>query len=218
MSSEVLTIDILLRDEDTRCVYIKGFLPTADQDFIDIRNTAPWAEEYVTVANRLCKVRRLTCFYGDKGTELQYSGNTGKPTPWSEPMLRVKKQVEDSTGTTYNFCAVSLYRNGLDRLTMHSDKLKSLVEGEPIASISLGCTRDFAIKPRKGAVKKGIVSDIKRMVIPLGHGDLLVMVGNMQRKYYHGVPERKRLQPSIVNGVPTLERINLTFRVVKVVD
>jgi alkylated DNA repair dioxygenase AlkB len=64
-----------------------------------------------------------------------------------------------------------------------------------IASLSLGATRRFALKPRDGGTQ--------RLALALPHGSLLVMRGDTQRRYRHALPRTAR---------PVGPRINLTFR------
>mmetsp|Transcript_10268 Transcript_10268/g.22839 ORF Transcript_10268/g.22839 Transcript_10268/m.22839 type:complete len:94 (-) Transcript_10268:102-383(-) len=82
----------------------------------------------------------------------------------------------------------------------HADDEASLDPHTPIASISLGITRNFDIRPRKKN-SDGKRSRVAR--IALGDGDLLLMLPPMQSHYEHAIPVEKR-----VAG----ERINLTFR------
>lgn len=82
----------------------------------------------------------------------------------------------------------------------HSDDEASLDVQIPIASVSLGITRHFDIRPRK----EGMHSKRSRVArIDLGDGDLLCMFHPMQNHFEHSIPVEKR-----VSG----ERINLTFR------
>ena len=63
-----------------------------------------------------------------------------------------------------------------------------------IASVNLGATRRFLVRPKGGGAS---------VPIELGHGDLLLMTGRSQLDYQHSVPKtRARVGP----------RINLTWR------
>mmetsp|Transcript_14477 Transcript_14477/g.21339 ORF Transcript_14477/g.21339 Transcript_14477/m.21339 type:complete len:92 (-) Transcript_14477:520-795(-) len=83
----------------------------------------------------------------------------------------------------------------------HSDNESSLDPHAPIASVSLGVSRNFDIRPKKKANGSEKRSRVKR--ICLGDGDLLLMIHPMQSHYEHAIPVEKRI---------TGERINLTFR------
>ena len=86
------------------------------------------------------------------------------------------------------------YRDGKDSIGAHSDDEPELGDSPTIASISLGVTRKFILKPKTGG------TDIS---YDLTHGSLLVMGGSCQSEFKHLVPK----DPSIKK-----ERINLTFR------
>mmetsp|Transcript_22113 Transcript_22113/g.39441 ORF Transcript_22113/g.39441 Transcript_22113/m.39441 type:complete len:101 (+) Transcript_22113:182-484(+) len=88
----------------------------------------------------------------------------------------------------------------------HSDDEASLDMQTPIASVSLGITRQFDIRPRK---KQNSDKRSRVARIPLGDGDLLLMFHPMQSHFEHSVPVEKRV---------TGERINLTFRRVNTPD
>ena len=65
-----------------------------------------------------------------------------------------------------------------------------------VATVSLGATRRFALKPRRSVDGRGQALD-------LGPGSLVIMGGTCQRHYVHGIPRQ-----ADVRG----ERISLTFR------
>ena len=67
------------------------------------------------------------------------------------------------------------------------------------ASLSLGVSRTFRFKPKKG--HQGSDFDLE-----LGHGALLLMDPPTQRHWLHGLPKRLRVSQC---------RLNLTFRVVQ---
>jgi len=80
---------------------------------------------------------------------------------------------------------------------LHSDDEPELGPEPLVASLSLGATRRFQLRPTKRAKEAAPVE------LPLGHGTLLLMCGPTQRLYRHGVPKEPRV---------TEPRINLTFR------
>ena len=84
-----------------------------------------------------------------------------------------------------------------------------------IASASFGERRDFYLRPKPGAAaaaKSGgrsesgaaTASAPKKVRYRLGGGDVLLMLGQTQRRFQHSVPARANLEGR--------ERINLTFR------
>jgi alkylated DNA repair dioxygenase AlkB len=81
---------------------------------------------------------------------------------------------------------------------LHSDDEPELGPDPVVATLSLGATRRFVLKPRKGDGGRAL---------ELTHGSLLVMGGRCQALYRHGIPR----QPAA-----TGERLSLTFRWLKI--
>ena len=77
---------------------------------------------------------------------------------------------------------------------MHADDEPELGVQPTIASITLGTARAFDFKHKRSAEKSRITVE---------HGSLLVMSGNTQAHYLHGISKSKRI---------TTSRINLTYR------
>jgi alkylated DNA repair dioxygenase AlkB len=77
----------------------------------------------------------------------------------------------------------------------HADDEAEIDQSQPIASLSLGSSRDFQLRHRH--------QKQHRHTLTLSSGDLLVMHPGCQQDWLHGVPQRKRI---------TTPRINLTFR------
>ena len=94
------------------------------------------------------------------------------------------------------------YKDGEDYIGEHKDDEKDLVKTSPIASLSLGQTRDFVLKhaDSRGRYAKRKMEKIK---IELTHGSLLMMNYPTNIYWYHSIPIRKK-----ATGI----RINLTFR------
>jgi alkylated DNA repair dioxygenase AlkB len=81
----------------------------------------------------------------------------------------------------------------------HADNEPELGDNPVIASVSLGVSRYFDLKPRK----KADMDAHKKYRYELRHGSLLVMSGQLQRDWLHQVPQQKKVMG---------ERVNLTFR------
>jgi alkylated DNA repair dioxygenase AlkB len=120
-----------------------------------------------------------------------------EPLPWLHPLHELRRLVSKAAGCNFNSVLVNLYRDGNDSMGWHSDNEPELGAAPVIASISLGATRDFHVRSRRGA------GDVQS--IPLTHGSLLVMHGSSQSEWQHALPRRKRV---------TEPRINLTFRLI----
>ena len=114
--------------------------------------------------------------------------------------IKESRDEGDNKREIFNYCLLNHYRHGEEYMGYHADDEPSLHPYYPIASVSLGSTRNFDIRHRKKN-DDGKRPRLER--IPLGDGDLLLMFSPMQEYYEHGIPVEKR-----VLG----DRINLTFR------
>jgi alkylated DNA repair dioxygenase AlkB len=88
------------------------------------------------------------------------------------------------------------YRDGNDSVSWHSDDEPELGADPVIASLSLGQTRRFELRHRQR-------KDLRKCVLELNHGSLLLMGKGLQRNWQHQIPKQPGLQG---------ERLNLTFR------
>ena len=80
---------------------------------------------------------------------------------------------------------------------VHTDAEKELGKNPMIASVNFGESRRFLLRLTDN-------HDVK-VEIPLHHGSVLVMAGELQHHWQHSVPKQKRVKSS---------RINLTFRTI----
>lgn len=168
-----------------------------DQRFFQLlAEETPWAEEDVVIFGKAYKQPRLIAWYGENA--YSYSGSQLRPKPWTETLLMIKKIVEDRTDKTFNSVLVNYYRNNRDGMGFHSDDEEELGPQPVIASLSLGVTRKFVLKHR-------FRKDIADAQIPLESGSLLLMQGDTQKNWKHGVPKESK---------PCGPRINLTFRTI----
>ncbi len=180
-----------------RVVYLPGWLdrPVADTLFADLMARAPWEQEAPVMFGRTIVVRRRSCSFGDRGTTYRYSGLERRAVPWTEALVAVVERLDRERGTRFNYALANLYPDGEAGLGWHADDESDLVRDAPIASLSLGETRDFLLRRKKQ--RAGLTA------VALEHGSLLVMEGSTQRFYRHALPPRKRA---------TGARVNLTFR------
>lgn len=101
-----------------------------------------------------------------------------------------------ATGVPFNSVGLNLYRDGRDSVAPHNDHLDEIVEGFPIALLSLGATRPMTIRAKEPPRRV--------LQIDLVAGSLLVMSYETQLHYTHGVPKVRD---------PVGPRISLAFRV-----
>ena len=163
----------------------------------------PWKQEAITLYGRRHPLPRLTCWMADPGCGYRYSGLSNVIEPWSPATAELRLALEQLTGWRFNSLLLNRYRDGRDAMGWHADDEPELDPAAPIASLSLGAARDFRLRPRpRPASAPG-----KPFNLELAHGDLLLMEPPTQLWWQHALPRRLRLQQ---------ERLNLTFRVVRV--
>lgn len=117
------------------------------------------------------------------------------PLPWTPRLSQLRQIVESTCDETFNSVLLNYYRNERDSMGFHSDDERELGPRPVIASLSLGASRVFVLKHKR--LRSPPIN------IPLDSGSLLLMKGDTQRNWKHGIPKSaKRLGP----------RVNLTFR------
>jgi len=139
---------------------------------------------------------RLTAWYGDPGRSYAYSGLRLDPLPWTPLLLDIKTRVEETAGSTFNSVLLNYYRDHHDSIGFHSDDEPELGDRPIIASLSLGAERTFILKHKT-------LGRLGRVQLRLAPGSLLLMSGDTQRCWRHGIlTESRTCGP----------RVNLTFR------
>ena len=154
-----------------------------------------WEQPQVLVYGKRHPTPRLAAFLADFGVSYRYSGVIHHGQGWPEWFLPLLQTVNDHCDTRFNGCLFNCYRDGHDRMGWHADDEPEIDPSQPIASLSLGATRNFQLRQRHGT---------ERHAFDLADGDLLVMEPPCQEHWVHSLPVRKRVQTV---------RINLTFRV-----
>jgi alkylated DNA repair dioxygenase AlkB len=156
----------------------------------------PWRCEEVAMWGRRMPQPRLTAWYGDPGASYAYSGIELRPLAWTPILLDIKSRIEELVGATFNSVLLNYYRDHQDSVGFHSDAEPELGEQPVIASLSLGEERIFVLKHKT-------LKHVEPVRLRLASGSLLLMKGDTQRCWRHGVPKESR---------PCGPRINLTFR------
>lgn len=166
----------------------------------------PWKQEAIQLYGRTHALPRLTCWMAEPGCRYRYSGLEQRIEPWHPAVLTLIDQLELLCGWRFNAVLLNLYRDGRDAMGWHADDEPELDAAAPIASLSLGASRSFRLRPKPGERLPDTGSPAAARTLELGHGDLLVMDPPTQRHWQHALPRRLRVhQP----------RLNLTFRVVR---
>jgi len=105
----------------------------------------------------------------------------------------------------YNQCTVSWYENGADRCKMHRDGNHGMVPNYKIASLSLFrspvATRQFRLKAK--SITTDSVLPTQGLFVEMRHGSVVVMCGDTDDKFRHGVPSDASI---------TEPRIGVSFR------
>jgi alkylated DNA repair dioxygenase AlkB len=150
----------------------------------------------VTLFGKKVKIPRKQTAFGDG--KYEFAGVAVEGRGWDEqPLLKkAKEYVEKEMGVAFSYVLVNKYSDGKDYIGWHADDEVDMETGAPIASVSLGATRDFKLRHK---ITKTTYS------IELAHNSLLCMQGACQQNYKHTLPKRLKVKQP---------RINLTWRVV----
>jgi alkylated DNA repair dioxygenase AlkB len=169
---------------------------TAEAVMNQLIDEVPWRAENIVMWGKPVPQPRLIAWYGDKGADYTYSGIHHAPLPWTETLLDIKDRVEKVAGTSFNSVLLNYYRHHRDSMGLHSDDEPELGRRPIIASLSLGEKRTLILKHKTRR-------DLKSVHLKLTSGSLLLMKGDTQHYWKHGIEKEK---------LPCGPRINLTFR------
>ena len=146
----------------------------------------------------------LEYMYGNRGCNYLYWNSVLlELLPWTAELSEVRyylqwlpkgSLLESTTGFRFNIVLCNRYRTGRDSVGWHADSEPSMGVMPAIASLSLGATRKFQLRPRNGG---------KSVDFWLEHGSLLLMQPRCQEEWVHQIPKTSK---------PVGERVNLTFR------
>jgi alkylated DNA repair dioxygenase AlkB len=181
---------VLADDERGRIVYTPGFVaaPRAQAWFAELREAVQWKAERRRMYDRDVDVPRLTAHF--------HLGPEDLPAGVPAAIREAAEQVISRTEVPFNSVGLNLYRDGRDSVAPHNDHLNVLVEGHPIALLSLGGTRRMTIRAKEPPRRV--------LQVDLEAGSLLLMSYATQLHYTHGVPK---------TAAPVAPRISLAFRV-----
>ena len=168
--------------------------PEADRVLAALRDELVWEHREIVLFGRRVLQPRLIAWVGDLG--YRYSGQTLEPRAPTPTTAALMARVVEHTRVPFNHVLINRYRDGSDSIGLHADDEPELGLDPIVATLSLGATRRFVLKPRRARLGPSRALDVE-------HGSLLVMGGTCQRHYVHGVPRQA--------GVAG-ERISLTFR------
>ncbi|GBM41367.1 Alpha-ketoglutarate-dependent dioxygenase alkB 3 [Araneus ventricosus] len=195
----------------SRLIYDPDFmkLVEADKYFEVLEDTTAWYDKNIVIRGVEYPQPRLVAWYGPH--PYTYAGATLEAGEMPNAVREIKEKVE-ATLRQYdikvelNSVLLNLYRNEKDSVAWHSDDELALGICPTIASVSLGVTRRFEMRPKEN-VRDLDTGDI--VYVNLTHGSLIVMDGCMQKDWLHRVPKEYHDKGP---------RINLTFRTIYPLD
>lgn len=181
---------------DGELLYVSDFIApdVASQLFEKLRNDLHWQSEQVKVYGKWHTIPRMQAWYGGEQATYSYSGKTMQPLPLTAELDSLRQACSRVANVTFNSVLTNLYRNGEDCMGNHSDDEPELGDRPCIASVTLGATRRFDLLHKRRPYKLQLYPE---------SGSLLLMKGDTQTHWQHGIARTKR---------PVGERINLTFR------
>jgi len=178
--------------------YKENFLSREEADLLKnllLKNT-PWEQRAQKMYDKTVLTPRLTAWFSDNSSS-DLDGNVSGANPWTPELYALKEKIEKEFGYQFNGVLLNLYRDNNDSVAWHRDKESRYGKRPVIASISLGETRNFDFRKKDHHQSK--------YSLPLPHGSLLIMKGDLQENWEHRIAKSK---------LSMKERINLTFRLV----
>lgn len=174
--------------------YHPHFLKNSELLYATLSSQLKWEKPSIKIFGKSHPIPRQQAFYGDANTSYKYSHTIFQANPWHIALLDIKQAIEELTVQKFNCVLCNKYANGRDYMSLHSDNEPELGKNPVIASVSLGGTRTFVLQKKDKSEKHEI---------ELNDGDLLIMKGQFQEQWNHGIKKTMR---------PKQPRINLTFR------
>jgi alkylated DNA repair dioxygenase AlkB len=161
---------------------VPGWISGAHILFERMRKVVPWNEHDRKMFDQIFREPRMTATY----KTLDEVPDIG--------LREALSALSNHYGITYDSVWMNLYRSGQDSTAWHGDYHSCRKEECIVPVLTLGATRRFLIKPRKGG---------RSVAFKPGSGDLIVMGGRSQREWVHSVPK----EPGIAQ-----ERISVNFQ------
>ena len=175
--------------------YQRDFLPSKDADhwlnWLQQESNVAWARESFSIFGRRVTAPRRLAWFGDAGLNYRYTGTDHMAEGWPTALSALRDRVQAVAAQEFNFLLLNRYANGQQYMGWHRDD-EAVCAGN-IASLSLGARRRFRYESEING---------KSEQIDLEHGSLLLFDGRRR----HCLAKTVR---------PVEERINLTFRLLK---
>jgi alkylated DNA repair dioxygenase AlkB len=152
-----------------------GWCRGADELFARLLAQTPWRGRTVRMYDRVVVEPRLTH---------RWLLDEGPPPP--DDLREMAGVLSDRYGIRFSQVGVNLYRDGIDSVAWHGDRVARELPEAVVALVSLGSTRPFRLRPTGGGPS---------VLFRPGPGDLLVMGGSCQRTWQHAVPKCRGVGP-----------------------
>lgn len=172
--------------------YHADFLNEEEQEFL--YKTLLHSEDYddpaktaILIHGKQIPIPRRQMSFGEK--PYIFAGTSVQPKPIPDYLRSLLDKINTHCETEFTHILVNLYRDGTDYIGYHHDKQ---IHDTPIASVSLGTTRDFLFKKETTIHKYSLTS-----------GSLLVIHPPTNIHWKHSLPKRLKIKSP---------RINITFR------
>ncbi|MEC8461069.1 MAG: alpha-ketoglutarate-dependent dioxygenase AlkB [Pseudomonadota bacterium] len=181
--------------------YLPSFLSQHEADLLFKHcQTLTWQQEQLKLFGKNITVPRQVIWMADQDCHYAYSGVNHVPCQWSSMIHDIKIRLNQYCQTSFNGVLLNKYQSGQHYMGWHSDDEASLGPKPIIASISIGSTRRFLLKPKQKS------DTPTKITLELAHGSLLVMFPPTQQFWQHALPATKKTKSP---------RINLTFRTIQ---
>jgi alkylated DNA repair dioxygenase AlkB len=162
---------------------LPGWVRGEQTVFDTIVGTTEWHANRRPMYDRVVDVPRLTASLPGDGD--------------GHPVLDdIAAVLTDRHGEPFDRIGLAWYRDGRDSVAPHGDQVARTMHISTMAIVSCGAGRRFHLSPTVAGTAPSLSFD-------LGHGDLLVMGGTIQRTWRHGVPKTSR---------PVGPRLSIMFR------
>ena len=184
-------------DKNTGKIFFDNILTDEEANILykNLLEETEWEQGIYKMYGKEVKTPRLLWAMKDKDFDIEESYNITGSSIWSKEVKKIKKKVEKIINKKIKYEQINYYRNGDDHIGWHTDS--EVVEGDLIASLSLGATRKFQFM----SVDK---NNDNKYEIDLNNGSLIVFDYNAAKKdWKHRIPKQSKIEEG---------RINVTFR------
>jgi alkylated DNA repair dioxygenase AlkB len=192
-------------DSTSTLLYDYNFLTKEEADKLldHMLNDVEWRQSQRSLYGKSINIPRLQNWMAESDIIADLY-QKGAPMPWSPLVNTIRERIEKLLDCKFNYVLLNYYRDGQDSISFHSDNEAIKDDKNIIASLSVGATRTFILKPKNARTKPLIEDPNGKMKFNLNHGSLIVMQGDTQKGWVHSIPKEKNIKEP---------RINLTFRI-----